>query len=280
MTIFGVDYSSGRPSSTALESAGVKFVARYIGSTVHGTGRSSKWLTAAEAKAHHDAGRAVVVVFETTAQRAESGHSAGIADAHTAVAELAYCGLPADLPVYFAVDYDTTVGPNVTGYFQGVASVLGLARTGAYAGYKVIKALLDKKLIAWAWQTYAWSGGKWDDRAHLQQYSNNHTIGGASVDYDRAMKTNYGQWSPAGPPPAPQPKAWPGRYLEVKSPMMHGSDVKWVQQHLNSHGASPKVTVDSEYGPKTRDAVKAFQKKQHLEVDGVVGPKAWAALAK
>jgi peptidoglycan hydrolase-like protein with peptidoglycan-binding domain len=60
--------------------------------------------------------------------------------------------------------------------------------------------------------------------------------------------------------------------------MMHGSDVKWVQQHLNSHDA--KLTVDSEFGPKTRDAVKAFQRKQKLEVDGIVGPKAWAALAK
>lgn len=80
------------------------------------------------------------------------------------------------------------------------------------------------------------------------------------------------------PAPAPQPKPWPGRYLELKSPLMHGSDVTWVQQHLNSHGA--KLKVDGEYGTKTRDAVRAFQKAKHLTVDGIVGKLTWNALSK
>lgn len=86
--------------------------------------------------------------------------------------------------------------------------------------------------------------------------------------------------SPPPPPPAPQPKPWPGRLIKVTSPLTHNADVKWVQQHLNSHGASPKVTVDSQYGPKTRDAVRAFQRKQKLDVDGIVGRLTWNALAK
>jgi peptidoglycan hydrolase-like protein with peptidoglycan-binding domain len=61
---------------------------------------------------------------------------------------------------------------------------------------------------------------------------------------------------------------------------MHGSDVKWVQERLNSHGASPKLKVDSEYGPKTRDAVRAFQKAHKLTVDGIVGKATWTALGK
>jgi hypothetical protein len=80
------------------------------------------------------------------------------------------------------------------------------------------------------------------------------------------------------PPPAPGPKPWPGKYLQVTSPLTRNADVKWVQEHLNSHGA--KLTVDSEYGPKTRDAVKAFQKAKKLTVDGVVGKKTWDALGK
>jgi hypothetical protein len=80
------------------------------------------------------------------------------------------------------------------------------------------------------------------------------------------------------PPPAPQPKPWPGRYLKLASPLMHGSDVKWVQRHLNSHGA--KVTVDSEYGPKTRTAVALFQGTHKLDTDGVVGKLTWTALGK
>lgn len=278
---FGVDYSSDRPSTSALKAAGAKFVCRYIGSQIQGTGRSAKWLTPSEAKARHDDGFDIVVVFETSAQRAEGGAAAGTADAHTAVAELAYCGLPADMPVYFAVDYDTTVGPHITGYFQAINKVIGVKRTGAYGSYAIINALFDKGLISFGWQTYAWSSGKWDNRAQLQQYSNDHTVGGASVDYDRAMVADFGQWpAKSAPTPPVGPPKWPGRFLKLASPLMRGSDVRWVQQRLNAHGAGPKLMVDGQYGPKTRDAVVVFQKRQHLATDGIVGKLTWNALAK
>jgi peptidoglycan hydrolase-like protein with peptidoglycan-binding domain len=61
---------------------------------------------------------------------------------------------------------------------------------------------------------------------------------------------------------------------------MHGSDVKWVQQRLNAHGAQPKLTVDSYYGPKCGAAVKTFQQASRLTVDGVVGKNTWTALGK
>lgn len=275
---FGLDYSSGRPAAAALKTAGVSFVARYIGSTVRGTGRSAKWLTPSEAKARHDDGLAVVVVFEYAAKRPEDGGPAGTADAHTAVAELAYCDLPADLPVYWAVDYDTTVGPHIRAYFKAIAAVVGVKRVGAYGSYRVIKALLDEGLITYAMQTYAWSGGKWDPRAQIQQYLNGQTIGGASVDYDRAMHADYGQWAAAGTP-APAVKPWPGRYLKLASPLMHGSDVKWVQQHLTGHDES-ELADDGEYGKLTAAAVHAFQKAKKLTVDGIVGKQTWDALGK
>lgn len=272
----GVDYSSGRPSHAALKAAGISFVCRYVGSTVRGTGRSAKWLTPSEASSLHADGLDVVVVFETVAQRAEAGEKAGVDDADTAVAELAYCGLPAGLPVYFAVDYDATVGPNISGYFRGVASVLGLGRTGAYGGYRVIKALFDRGLISFGWQTYAWSAGQWDARAQIQQYANGQKVDGSSVDYDRAMHADFGQW--AAKPAIPAPKPWPGRLLKVASPLMHGSDVLWVQRHLNARGA--RLVSDGQYGAHTRDAVKAFQKTHRLAIDGVVGAKTWGALSK
>jgi hypothetical protein len=280
---FGVDYSGGRPSHAALKTAGVKFTGRYIGSQVRKAGRDAKWLSPTEATSLHGDGLDIVIIFETSAKRADGGRAAGLADAHTALAELAYCGAPANSVVYFAVDWDAEVGPLITAYFKAVAEVLGLARVGAYGGYKVIKALFDKGLITYGFQTYAWSGGKWDSRAQLQQYDNGRTIGGASVDYDRAMKANFGQW-PAKtiPPPDPKPKAWPGRYLKyVKSePLMHGSDVSWVQQHLTAKGH--KVEDDGKYGKLTAAAVGAFQKasKGKLTVDDIVGEKTWTALGK
>jgi glycoside hydrolase-like protein/putative peptidoglycan binding protein len=281
VSAFGLDYSSARPSHAAMKTAGVKFVCRYVGSQDRTSSRDAKWLGPAEAKSLHADEFDVVAVFETKANRADGGRDAGLADAHTAVAELAYCGLPAGLPVYFAVDFDTTVGPLITAYFRAVAEVIGLKRTGAYGGYKVIKALFDARLITYGMQTYAWSAGKWDSRNHIEQYSNNRSVGGASVDFDRAMKTDFGQW-PAKPVPAPVPKppSWPGRYLKYTKPLMHGSDVRWVQQRLNAHGAKPAVKVDGEYGLKTRDAVGKFQTKQRIGYDHVVGPQTWNALAK
>jgi hypothetical protein len=277
---FGVDYSSGRPAHAALKAAGAKFAGRYVGSTIRGTGRSAKWLTPGEAVALHGDGLDIVVIFETSAKRADGGRAAGLADAHAAVAELAYCGAPANTAVYFAVDWDTDVGPLITAYFKAIAEVLGLARVGAYGGFRVIRALFDAHLITYGMQTYAWSNGQWDARAQIQQYSNGRTLGGASVDYDRAMRADFGQWPAKAIPPPPKPKPWPGRYLKVTTPLMHGSDVTWVQQHLNTHDASPKVKADGEYGTKTREAVKTFQHAKKLTADGIVGPSTWAALGK
>lgn len=39
-----------------------------------------------------------------------------------------------------------------------------------------------------------------------------------------------------------------------------------------------KITIDSNFGPKTEEAVKKFQKEHKLDADGIVGPKTWAAL--
>ena len=55
-----------------------------------------------------------------------------------------------------------------------------------------------------------------------------------------------------------------------------GPDVTTLQTLLCD--AVERVRVDGAFGPETADAVKAFQKANGLTVDGVVGPKTWAAL--
>jgi peptidoglycan hydrolase-like protein with peptidoglycan-binding domain len=37
--------------------------------------------------------------------------------------------------------------------------------------------------------------------------------------------------------------------------------------------------IDGKSGPKTKQAIEAFQKANNLQVDGKVGPKTWAALS-
>ncbi|TWT04586.1 N-acetylmuramoyl-L-alanine amidase [Planomicrobium sp. CPCC 101079] len=57
-----------------------------------------------------------------------------------------------------------------------------------------------------------------------------------------------------------------------------GVQVKTLQTNLNAAGASPKLTVDGSYGPATKTAVIAFQKKYKLEVDGYAGKETQAKL--
>lgn len=56
-----------------------------------------------------------------------------------------------------------------------------------------------------------------------------------------------------------------------------GSCVKRMQQIINASDAA-KVTADGKFTSKTTSAVKAFQKKQKLNVSGVVEASTWKAL--
>jgi len=62
--------------------------------------------------------------------------------------------------------------------------------------------------------------------------------------------------------------AYPGVLLKRGS---RGTWVKRVQWALG-------VTVDGVFGPKTEATVKAFQKKEKISVDGIVGPVTWRRL--
>jgi peptidoglycan hydrolase-like protein with peptidoglycan-binding domain len=78
-----------------------------------------------------------------------------------------------------------------------------------------------------------------------------------------------GSTSPSSPP-------WPGRLLKVQPPLMHGDDVIMVQRWLNMTGSE----IDGVYGPKTQKAVRTYQAKHGLDVDGIVGRKTWDSLAR
>ena len=55
-----------------------------------------------------------------------------------------------------------------------------------------------------------------------------------------------------------------------------GLAVKRLQSLLRAEGQT--VNVDGLFGVATEAAVRAFQTATHLTVDGIVGPKTWAAL--
>jgi N-acetylmuramoyl-L-alanine amidase len=55
-----------------------------------------------------------------------------------------------------------------------------------------------------------------------------------------------------------------------------GAQVRTLQGELNKRGA--RLVVDGDFGGATDTAVRAFQRSQRLEADGIVGPATWAAL--
>lgn len=55
-----------------------------------------------------------------------------------------------------------------------------------------------------------------------------------------------------------------------------GEEVKKLQKELNKYGY--KLDVDGQFGSKTQSAVKDYQKKNNLSVDGIVGDNTWGSL--
>jgi N-acetylmuramoyl-L-alanine amidase len=61
----------------------------------------------------------------------------------------------------------------------------------------------------------------------------------------------------------------------------HGDDVADVQHRLFAIGESIDLSeLGGRYGPSTEAAVRAFQQRRGLLVDGIVGPETWAELVE
>jgi len=196
-----IDYAWGRPSTAALRAAGAVAVCRYL--AYPSTSTRGKLLSLTEAAVLTTAGFGIVSNWEQAGSWAEfaGGRVNGLAHAVQAQIEHQRCGGPPSRPIYFSVDFDATTSQlaAIGDYYRGVASVIGLDRTGAYGGYRTIRYLFDHGLIRWGWQTFAWSGGQWDPRAQLRQVRNNVGIDGVDCDINEAMTADFGQWGTGDP---------------------------------------------------------------------------------
>jgi hypothetical protein len=68
------------------------------------------------------------------------------------------------------------------------------------------------------------------------------------------------------------------RNMKLANPYMRGNDVLSLQKKLIARGYNIVGSADGVFGKKTDAGVRQFQADQGLVVDGVVGPKTWAAL--
>ena len=62
----------------------------------------------------------------------------------------------------------------------------------------------------------------------------------------------------------------------------NGPDVRALQEGLNQRndGIAPPIKVDGAFGPETDKAIREYQARQQLKVDGIVGPVDLLAEAK
>ena len=198
MAVEGVDYSWARPSPTCLYQNGKRFVFRYLGDD--DTGEN---LRPAERDQLHAAGLRIGLVWQTgKAFMIQGTEDEGLVDANIAKTQARELGQPTNLPIFFSLDVDpnvltSTQWSKCENYLEGVHTVLGVARTGVYGGYRAIERLVPT-YAAWGWQTYAWSsfkvGGRmmvrWSDKAHLRQYRNDIDVCGGRVDLTRSVIDN------------------------------------------------------------------------------------------
>lgn len=186
--ILGFDYSTGPPSGKAVADAGGKFVCRYVSWS-----GNPKNITPEELADMHAHGVAVVLIFESTAERAAAGNWAGFRDAAVARNQAVALGWPDTRPIYFAVDFDAKPS-QVWDYFAGINSVLPWRRIGVYGSYDIVKWALDYGIAAYTWQTSAWSHDVICHRANMYQRLGTVHVDGVECDENEAYTSDYGQW--------------------------------------------------------------------------------------
>src|SRR5215218_9172663 len=104
VAIEGVDYAFGGPlSSAALKANGKAFAGRYVVDDKSPAGRG---ITAAEYRELTNGGVDVFVYWEAAESWMLRGWNAGVAAAQNAQANILAAGMPANVPVYFACDFD------------------------------------------------------------------------------------------------------------------------------------------------------------------------------
>lgn len=299
-TPLGLDYAWSRPRPVQAWAAGYRFVSRYLSWLPNG-----KVINKAELDALRKQGFTVMLNWEYSAGDMKGGANYGKIQATEAVKQAKALGAPAGTALYFSCDWDATAAQLsgvVRAYMAAARAVTSAAgyRIGIYGGYDTVKYALDNKLVDAAWQTYAWSGGKWDARAAVRQVKNGINVDGADCDRNELHGNAYmvGDVAPkppakppvkppAKPPVKPKPPAKPSnglppytngrRTLKLTSPQMKGTDVLALQHFI---GAAQCGKADGVFGAKTKAGVIWYQRMRGLSPDGEVGPKTWAPILK
>lgn len=271
-----VDYAWAKPTPAAIKAAGYSGAMRYLSPD------PSKNLTASERDGLLNAGLGIGLVWESIASRAGQGSKAGAQDAVAAEAQAKALGLPANVPIFYAVDFDASPGI-VAPYFAGVTSV-ATRPVGVYGSLRVVEGTN----VPWKWQAAAWSAGKVSSQAHLYQRLTAtvpHPI--PSTDENIVIRP-FPMWTKTPPTPRKpsKPGSWPTYPLAASQ--WYGVNDGTLNSHSGARVSDQpyvkliqgrvRATQDGSFGPTTQALVRGYQGSHGLATDGKVGPITWTTM--
>lgn len=276
----GIDYSQGY-NIADIKASGVSFVCRYIGWTDTSLPQD-KIIVYSEAYDLLNTGLSIVSNWEWTADRASlnnsfynGNHSAafagGVSDAQMSSKLHTSIGGPPDRPIYFSIDYSTD-GEDCIDYFNGLKSVLGLGRVGAYGPPNALKMLKSKGLINWMW---GWTP---DASMNIQQVSRGVRIGSMTVDTDSSLTVDFGQWGVPSHLLSTLPKPQWFQYPVGVPPLNTNYDVGLGGSHDETVLCPPNMPVTSIVSGTVSDlSAPSWGKQVGIKLDNPVNGKPYFA---
>jgi Domain of unknown function (DUF1906) len=213
-----IDFAMRQIPAQDIRAAGHSGVINYVSLSRPGSSFGAKPITLPYAQSLNAAGLAIVSNYQygkpggTAPSDFTRGFAGGVADAHTGWALHTAAGGGQNAPIFFTIDDDInrdTWNTVALQWFRGINSVLGVQRTGIYAGinpcqWATADGVIGRSSTAghvWAWQTRSWSRGQIYPGAVLYQriVSTASTpgplVGGLEVDVSDALASDVGQWN-------------------------------------------------------------------------------------
>jgi hypothetical protein len=213
-----IDFAMRQIPAQDIRAAGHSGVINYVSTSRPGSSFGAKPITLPYAQALTAAGLVIVSNYQygkpggTAPSDFTRGYAGGVADARTAWQLHTAAGGGQSAPIFFTIDEDidrNTWNNVALQWFRGINAVIGVQRTGIYAGINPCQWAIADGVIgrsrspghAWAWQTKAWSGTQVHPAAVLYQRvvstaSNpGPVVGGLEVDVSDVMAQDCGQWN-------------------------------------------------------------------------------------
>ncbi len=213
-----IDFAMRQIPAQDIRAAGHSGVINYVSTSRPGSSFGAKPITLPYAQSLTSAGLIIVSNYQygkpggTAPSDFTRGYAGGVADAKTAWALHTAAGGGKSAPIFFSVDDDidrNTWNTVALQWFRGINSVIGVMRTGIYAGINPSQWAIEDGVIgrsssagkAWIWQTRSWSKGQIHPAAVLYQRvidtaSNpGPIVGGIRVDVNDVLAQDCGQWN-------------------------------------------------------------------------------------